>query len=141
MNTESTVFTEFESPIGTIVIAAVKGKICCGRIVTDDGRGAPQRAWTRADDELAEARAQMAAYFAGQLRAFTLPLELKGTPFQKHAWRLLRAVPYGTTTTYGHIASAMGRVGASRAVGRAMHDNPISIVVPCHRVVQKDGKL
>ena len=141
MNTESTAFTEFESPIGTIVIAAVKGRVCSVRLATDDRRGAPQRGWKRADDELAEARAQMAAYFAGELQSFSLPLELRGTPFQKHVWRLLRSIPYGTTTTYGNIARTMGHAGAYRAVGRANGDNRIAILIPCHRVVQKDGKL
>lgn len=141
MNSRSTIFTSVNSPFGTLVIAAARGKICSAQVITDDGRHAPLSLWRRADGELAEARAQLAAYFAGELRKFSLPLELTGTSFQKHAWRMLRAVPYGTTTTYGEIARAMGRPGAGRAVGGAMNRNPIAIVVPCHRVLGKNGSL
>ncbi len=141
MTAEPTTFTTFKSPFGNLVIAGVAGKIWSMRVVTDDGRFAPQRSWIRADDELAEARAQLTAYFAGQLRKFSLPLELTGTPFQKQAWRVLCAVPYGTTTTYGEIARTMGRPNASRAVGGSMNRNPITIIIPCHRVLGKDGAL
>ena len=141
MNDKLTTFTTFESPFGTMVIASKSGKIFSVRVVSGDDRWTPRLSWTRADDELAEARDQMAAYFAGQLREFSLPLELTGTPFQRHAWRILRAVPYGTTITYGAMAHAMGRPGASRAVGRAMNQNPISVVVPCHRVLGAGGAL
>jgi methylated-DNA-[protein]-cysteine S-methyltransferase len=141
MRTESKNYTTFKSPIGTLVIAGRAGKIQSLRVVTEDGRFAPQPSWNRADDEFAEASAQFAAYFAGKLRKFSLPLELVGTPFQMDAWRILRAVPYGTTTTYGEIARTMGRPNASRAVGGAMNRNPITIIVPCHRVVGKDGAL
>ena len=119
MTAEPTTFTTFKSPFGILVIAGVAGKIRSMRVVTDDGRFAPQPSWSRADDEFAEASAQLAAYFAGKLRKFSLSLELVGTPFQKDAWRILRAVPYGTTTTYGEIARTMGRPNASRAVGGA----------------------
>ncbi len=141
MTAESTKFTTFKSPFGNLVIAGVAGKIRSMRVVTEDGRFAPQPSWSRADDEFAEASAQLAAYFGGELREFSLPLELVGTPFQLDAWRVLRAVPYGTTTTYGEIARTMGRPNASRAVGGAMNRNPITIIVPCHRVLGKDGAL
>lgn len=141
MTAERTIYTTIKSPFGEIVMAGVAGKIRSMRVVTDDGRFAAQPSWRRADDEFAEARVQLAAYFAGKLRKFSLPLELVGTPFQQDAWRILREVPYGTTTTYGEIARTMGRPNASRAVGGAMNRNPITIVIPCHRVVGKDGAL
>jgi len=141
MTTEPTTFTIVKSPFGDLVIAGVAGKIRSVRVVTDDGRFAPQPSWRRADDDYAEARAQLEAYFEGKLRRFSLPLELMGTPFQKDAWRILREVPYGTTTTYGEIARNMGRPHASRAVGGAMNRNPITIIIPCHRVLGKDGAL
>ena len=141
MKEKPTIYTTFKSPFGTLVIAGVAGRIRSMRVVTDDGRFATQPSWSRADDEFAEARAQLAAYFAGKLRKFSLSLEVVGTPFQKDAWRILRAVPYGTTTTYGEIARAMGRPNASRAVGGAMNRNPITIIIPCHRVLGKDGAL
>jgi len=141
MMAEPTTFTTFKSPFGSLVIAGVGGKIRSVRIATDDGRFAPQPSWSRADGEFAEATKQLAAYFAGRLREFSLPLELVGTPFQKDAWRILREVPYGATATYGEIARTMGRPNASRAVGNAMNRNPITIIVPCHRVLGKDGAL
>ncbi len=141
MTAEPTTFTTFKSPFGNLVIAGVAGKIRSMRVVTADGRFAAQPSWSRADNEFSEARAQLSAYFAGELRKFSLALELVGTPFQKDAWRILRAVPYGTTTTYGEIARTMGRPNASRAVGGAMNRNPITIIIPCHRVLGKNGAL
>ncbi len=141
MTAESTKFTTFKSPFGNLVIAGVSGRIRSMRVVTDDGRFVAQPSWSRADDEFAEVRAQLTAYFAGKLRNFSLALELVGTPFQKDAWRILRTVPYGTTTTYSEIARTMGRPKASRAVGGAMNRNPISIIIPCHRVLGKNGDL
>ncbi len=141
MKTEPTIYTTIKSPFGILVIAGVAGKIRSVRVVTDAGRFAAQPSWRRADYEFAEARAQVAAYFAGKLRKFSLPLELVGTPFQKDAWRILRAVPYGTTTTYGEIARTMGRPNASRAVGGAMNRNPITIIIPCHSLLGHDREL
>lgn len=141
MKTDRTSYTTFKSPYGPLVIAGAAGKIRSVRVVSADGRFAPPSSWHRADHEFAEAIAQLTDYFAGKLRDFSLPLELVGTPFQKGAWRILRTVPYGTTTTYGEIARTMGRPNASRAVGGAMNRNPITIIVPCHRVLGNDGSL
>jgi len=84
---------------------------------------------------------ELRAYFAGTLRAFRVPLLLAGTPFQLAVWRRLRKIPFGRTTTYDRLARAVGRPGAQRAVGHANGDNPLAIVVPCHRVVGTDGTL
>ena len=82
------------------------------------------------------------AYFAGSLNAIeAIPVATGGTAFQREVWRVLRTIPAGTTTTYGHLASMLGREGASRAVGAANGANPVAIVVPCHRVVGADGTL
>jgi O-6-methylguanine DNA methyltransferase len=80
-------------------------------------------------------------YFRGELRAFDLPLAPEGTSFQRRVWRALCRVPYGATVSYGELARRIGRPGASRAVGRANATNPISIVIPCHRVIGADGTL
>ena len=85
--------------------------------------------------------AQLDAYFAGKLRQFTVPLDLRGTPFQKQVWGLLCNIPYGETRSYRQIAEALGRTSAARAVGRANASNPVSIVVPCHRVIGAHGAL
>jgi len=80
-------------------------------------------------------------YFRKTLRAFTVALQIPGTPFQQAVWAKLREIPYGTTCSYSELAGALGRPGAQRAVGRANGDNRLAIVVPCHRVVQSDGQL
>lgn len=84
---------------------------------------------------------QLAAYFAGDLRCFDLPLAPSGTSFQQKVWQALTEIPYGETRSYGDIARQIGRPQACRAVGGANHRNPILIVVPCHRVVGADGSL
>ena len=86
-------------------------------------------------------RAQLQAYFAGELRDFELPLAAEGTPFQQRVWRALCDIPYGETISYGELARRIGQPTASRAVGLANGQNPISIVVPCHRVIGANGSL
>lgn len=87
-------------------------------------------------------KGRLEAYFKGSLDALdAVPVATGGTPFQRDVWRALRTIPAGTTTTYGHLASILGRQGASRAVGAANGANPIAIVIPCHRVVGANGTL
>ncbi len=90
---------------------------------------------------LLEAKRQLEEYFAGLRASFSLPLNPQGTAFQKKVWQQLEAIPYGQTRTYGQIAAAIGQPTASRAVGGANHNNPIAIVIPCHRVIGASGKL
>ena len=85
--------------------------------------------------------AQLAAYFAGELREWSLPLDLRGTPFQLQAWQALRQIPYGDTRAYSEHAAVIGHPRAVRAVGAANGANPISIIVPCHRLIGKGGAL
>jgi methylated-DNA-[protein]-cysteine S-methyltransferase len=85
--------------------------------------------------------AQVSEYFQGSRMTFDLPLDMNGTPFKMSVWRELLQIPYGQTRSYGDIAKSLGKPGAARAVGMANHDNPIAIVVPCHRVVGHDGSL
>lgn len=84
---------------------------------------------------------EIEAYFAGERRAFSLPLAAQGTPFQHRVWSALAAIPFGETRSYGQLAAALGSPGASRAVGRANATNPICLLVPCHRVIGTDGSL
>jgi methylated-DNA-[protein]-cysteine S-methyltransferase len=84
---------------------------------------------------------QLDEYFSGARTSFDFPLDLQGTPFQRSVWQELQNIPYGRTRSYSEIASAIGKAGAARAVGMANHDNPIAIVIPCHRVVGRDGSL
>jgi methylated-DNA-[protein]-cysteine S-methyltransferase len=97
--------------------------------------------WTRDEPALRETRAQLNAYFAGELKEFDLPMVLEGTEFQRKVWELLCEIPYGVTTSYGELARRLGTPSASRAVGLANGSNPISIIVPCHRVIGADGSL
>jgi len=85
--------------------------------------------------------AQLAEYFDGDRREFDLPLDLGGTPWQRKVWARLLEIPYGSTCSYGRLAEELGKPGGSRAVGQANGDNYVSIVVPCHRVIQADGAL
>jgi len=89
----------------------------------------------------AEAERQLAEYFAGERRTFDLELDPRGTPFQRRVWDEVAAIPYGRTTTYGELARRLGLPRAHRAVGAANGDNPLPIVVPCHRVVGSNGHL
>lgn len=92
-------------------------------------------------ERTAEAKRQLREYCRGERRGFTLPLHLIGSDWQKAVWRALTEIPFGETRTYGQIAAGLGRPGAARAMGRANATNPISLVVPCHRVVGADGSL
>lgn len=85
--------------------------------------------------------AELDAYFAGELRQFSVPLDLRGTEFQREVWDILLQIPYGETWSYGQVARHIGRPLASRAVGRAVGTNPVSIIVPCHRVIGTGGGL
>ena len=109
--------------------------------VNAEGAPAVPATWTRRDTAGFGAGDQLAAYFGGTLRDFDLPLIPRGTAFQLEVWEALRRIPYGTTTSYGALAAALGRPGASRAVGGANHNNPLPVVVPCHRVVGAGGTL
>jgi methylated-DNA-[protein]-cysteine S-methyltransferase len=84
---------------------------------------------------------QLSEYFEGKRTQFELPLDVAGTPFQKSVWNELQRIPYGETRSYGDIAKAVGKPAASRAVGMANHNNPVAIVIPCHRVVGQNGAL
>ena len=92
-------------------------------------------------DVLDAAVAQLDEYFAGTRTAFDVPLDPVGTPFQHASWAILREIPYGETITYGEQARRLGDVNATRAVGAANGRNPLSVIVPCHRVIGADGKL
>ena len=105
------------------------------------GGGLPQGAAREETPLLQMAHGQLTEYLAGERRRFELPLAPEGTPFEQAVWAQLLKIPYGETCTYGGIAARLGKPGASRAVGMANHRNPIGIIIPCHRVIGKDGSL
>jgi len=131
-----TALAYYMSPIGVIEVAGTER----GVLSLDFADGAKTRT-EQAVLVLAECLKQIDEYFRGRRKVFTLVLDLRGTDFQKAVWRELLKVPFGTTTTYGAIARALGNGQAMRAVGGANHRNPVSIIVPCHRVVGADGSL
>src|SRR6266853_2984955 len=97
--------------------------------------------WVESREHLRPYELQLEAYFRGELRSFTCELDLIGTQFQKDCWQALLRIPYGETCSYADIARAIGRPNAFRAVGQANHDNPLAIIVPCHRVLGANGTL
>jgi methylated-DNA-[protein]-cysteine S-methyltransferase len=134
-------YTSLESPIGELL--AVGDSRGLRGLYMQEGRTAiaVRAGWEAADEPFAEARAQLAEYFAGQRRAFDLPLAMAGSPFQRRVWRALQDIPYGETISYGELARRIGVPSASRAVGVANGRNPVSVIVPCHRVIGADGSL
>lgn len=135
--------TQIESPIGPLLLLS-DGESLTGLYMNEHKCGpAASAAWTQNDalPLFITVREQLAAYFAGTLTAFDLPLAPHGTPFQQRVWNTLRDVPYGQTVSYGELARQVGSPGAARAVGAANGANPLSIVVPCHRVVGTKGLL
>jgi methylated-DNA-[protein]-cysteine S-methyltransferase len=97
--------------------------------------------WQEKPEAFIEIRQQLDAYFAGKRKTFDIPLSLKGTVFQLEVWKALQELPYGSTISYGALAKRIGRPRAVRALGAAVGRNPVSILVPCHRVVGSDGSL
>ena len=105
------------------------------------GRVMPQDCVKKETPLIKKAAVQIEEYFAGKRKKFTLPLVMHGTEFQMDVWNALQTIPYGETRSYKDIAEQIGRPKAVRAVGMANHHNPISIIVPCHRVIGHNGKL
>lgn len=128
-----------DSSIGPITLVGADGKL--SGLYLDEQRHAPEAYGERDDDAFPDAVEQLTEYFAGTRTEFDLELAPKGTPFQQRVWAALREVRYGETTTYGELAATIGRPTASRAVGHANGHNPISIIVPCHRVIGVSGSL
>ena len=134
-----------DSPIGPLTVVATPEGLAGlymdaqRHLPGADRFGAPDSG--AAADLLDACRAQLAEYFAGDRTTFDLPLAMEGTEFQRRVWAALLDIPYGETESYGQLAERIGRPGASRAVGLANGRNPVSIVVPCHRVVGAAGAL
>ncbi|MGW1214001.1 methylated-DNA--[protein]-cysteine S-methyltransferase [Streptomyces sp. NPDC002499] len=133
--------TVIPSPYGPLTLVADDG-VLCGLYMTEHRHRPPEETFGSRDDAVfGAAEEQLEAYFAGELKEFTLDLKLTGTPFQRSVWDQLALIPYGETRSYGDLAEALGNPGASRAVGLANGKNPISIIVPCHRVIGASGSL
>lgn len=131
------IFAVIPSPAGLLTIA---GQDCFLTHLLF-GRAEPEGYVEGTSELLAMATAQLEEYFAGDRKAFDIPLKPSGTDFQLRVWDALKDIPYGETCTYKDIALAVGCPKGYRAVGMANHSNPISIIVPCHRVIGHNGKL
>jgi len=136
--------------IGEVVLGSFDGKLCWlgfggreMRRTVDDGikKGLNAQSVEQDDEVLEKARGQLDEYFAGLRRKFDIPLLMVGTGFQKSVWTALMKVPYGYTSTYLQIAKDIGNERAVRAVGNANAANPISIIIPCHRIIGSSGEL
>jgi methylated-DNA-[protein]-cysteine S-methyltransferase len=135
-STDTTVYDTLDSPLGNLLLAGDGNALGAVHI---DGSPAPD--WRRDPGPFREAAAQLRAYLAGELREFDLPLDPRGTAFQRRVWAALREIPYGSTISYAELAAAVGRPSATRAVGAANGRNPIAVVIPCHRVIGTSGAL
>ncbi|MGV3525527.1 MAG: methylated-DNA--[protein]-cysteine S-methyltransferase [Candidatus Sericytochromatia bacterium] len=135
--------TFFDSPVGRLTLIASETALLAilwenerpGRVPLEPGTYQPEQ------PILQETCRQLQAYFAGERTHFDLPLAPQGTAFQQRVWRALAEIPYGETRSYGELAKQLGNPGASRAVGAANGKNPLSIVLPCHRVIGGKGQL
>jgi methylated-DNA-[protein]-cysteine S-methyltransferase len=134
-------YTYLESPVGTLLLAGDSDGLHQVLFSTDGRPARPGPAWEENPSALDQVVRQLKAYFAGELENFDLSLSPRGTPFQQKVWSELQKIPYGKTISYGELARRIGNPKASRAVGLANGSNPISIVIPCHRVIGSNGKL
>ena len=139
--TTTTCYSYIDCPLGRMFVRG-DGQFVTGLFMPQHkGWRGPEASWQRSDAAFTAVREQLAEYFAGKRQQFDVPLKLAGTPFQQHVWWELVRIPFGTTITYAQLAQRVGKPTASRAVGYANGRNPISIIVPCHRVIGADGKL
>ena len=130
-----------DSPVGPLLLAASRAGLTHVLFATGRQNEAEGEEGPEVERILAEAERQLGEYFAGERREFELPLAPSGTEFQMAVWRGLRKIPFGETSSYGELARRIRRPKAVRAVGAANGANPISIIVPCHRVIGADGSL
>jgi methylated-DNA-[protein]-cysteine S-methyltransferase len=132
-----------ESPVGKLKLVASDQALVAVLWEKDGPRRVPLSELV-ADDRhpvLVKAKRQLDEYFSGKRKKFSVALEMRGTPFQKDVWEALIAIPFGETRSYGQLAKQLGNPRATRAVGAANGRNPVSIIVPCHRVIGSSGKL
>lgn len=134
-------YSRMPSPLGSLLLVG-DGTGLHGLYMAEHDRcPGIESGWIHDDDALADVRGQLQEYFDGRRTTFDADVVLTGTPFQVTVWQALRDIPYGETISYGELARRIGRPSASRAVGAANGRNPVSIVVPCHRVIGGDGSL
>lgn len=145
----SLIYTSLETPLGAIYLGQSEKGLCClalGDTAERDffhnlAQTFPAASPLKSDQDFQPTIDQLELYFKGQLYEFDLELDLRGTPFQKSVWSELQKIPYGQTISYGELAKRLNSPGGMRAVGAANGQNPVPIIVPCHRVIAADGSL
>jgi methylated-DNA-[protein]-cysteine S-methyltransferase len=132
-----------DSPVGKLKLVASEKGLVAILWENDDPERIRLSGLVEGDTDrvLVQAEQQLSEYFSGKRRNFTVPLDLRGTPFQTNVWEALLAIPFGETRSYGELARQLGNPQAARAVGAATGKNPVSIVVPCHRLIGASGRL
>ena len=136
-----TYYTRLESPVGPLLLAGDESALMELSFIAGKRKVRNEAGWREDPRPFAKTIRQLRAYFEGDLREFDLSLRPHGTEFQLRVWRELQTVPYGETTSYGRLAARLGQPHAARAVGLANATNPIPIIIPCHRVIGKNGSL
>lgn len=147
-NKQKTYYSLMDSPIGFLELEARDGAITCIRFAGKksepkdgtDGAGGTDEPNSE-QQVITDTIQQLREYFAGNRKEFSIPLRPEGTEFQRRVWKALMQIPYGETRSYGEVACMVGNPRACRAVGMANHNNPVPILIPCHRVVGKNGNL
>ena len=130
-------FDVIDSPLGQLMLTSRDGALTELRFAPFN----PEPEWRQDSSQLAEAATELTEYFDGKRRSFQLQLAPSGTPYQELVWRELRKIPYGQTVSYGEVARRIGQPGGSQAIGGASHNNPLPILIPCHRVIAANGDL
>ena len=134
-------YTVMDSPIGPLMLVSGPAGLAEIRFTPAGETPKPAVEWQHDPDVFADAIRQLQDYFAGKRQVFDLPLDPQGTPFQRQVWAALQTIPYGETISYAELAQRIGKTSAVRAVGAANGQNPLPIVIPCHRVIGSDGSL
>lgn len=137
----STLYSLYQSPAGRIILTQEDGQLTGLWFEGEKHSTSVEPTWQHDESAFKAIHQQLDAYFAGKLTHFEIPLKVSGTPFQERVWKALCEIPYGQTWSYAQLAAHIGNPKAVRAVGTANGRNPISIIVPCHRVIGADGSL
>ena len=134
-------YTTMPSPVGPLLLAGTNEALHFVSFASSRRAVRPKSGWQQLSAPFRDVQRQLRAYFVGDLKEFDLQLVFEGTEFQLEVWRNLRAIPYGETISYGELARRIGKPEAARAVGLANGQNPIPIIIPCHRVIGSDGSF
>jgi methylated-DNA-[protein]-cysteine S-methyltransferase len=134
-------YYSMQSPLGALLLAATDRGLCGIYFHGKKPAARKHEMWVNSEEVLRPYRMELEEYFRGELKEFKCPLDLRGTEFQKRCWEALRKIPYGKLCSYADIAREVGSPRGFRAVGQANHNNPVPIIVPCHRVIGSNGTL